>query len=214
MSDPLAGDPRIADYLGSAFDKVASYDALLRREGVVRGLVGPREAGRLWERHLLNSAAVVQFLPRTGTIVDLGSGAGLPGVVVASMLPDAEVVLLEPMLRRVEWLKLVVAELGLANARVLRGRAEDVAGSLAARAVTSRAVASLDKLYGWSAPLLAPGGEVVALKGGRADDEARDAASTAARLGFVDVRVDDARTIDGVDPTRVVLARWNGRRVR
>lgn len=83
---------------------------------MLRGLVGPREVGRLWERHLLNSAAVVSFLPSTGQIVDLGSGAGLPGVVVAAMLPEAEVVLLEPMERRTIWLTEVIERLGLGNA--------------------------------------------------------------------------------------------------
>src|SRR5690606_40134960 len=97
----------------------------------------PREQSRLWERHLLNSAAVVQHLPRTGVITDVGSGAGLPGIVVAAMLPEAEIVLIEPMERRTQWLEEVVAELDLSNVRVVRARAEELDGALEADAVTA-----------------------------------------------------------------------------
>ena len=213
-TDPLLGDPRVAEYLGPAWTAVSGFDALLRREGVIRGLVGPRELQRLWERHLLNSAAAARFLPTAGTVIDLGSGAGLPGVVLAGMRPDLQFVLLEPMLRRTKWLEEAIADLRLANTRVLRARAEDVAGSVTGDAVTSRAVASLDKLYGWTAPLLRPGGELIALKGARAAEEIREGAAVGERLGFAPARVDDAFTIDGVEPTRVVRARWKGRRVR
>lgn len=204
-ADPLAGDPRLPEHFGSAWPAIEGFHALLRDQGVLRGLVGPREVSRLWERHLVNSAAVVPFLPETGTIVDVGSGAGLPGVVVAAMRPDAEVVLLEPMERRTDWLSEVVETLGLSNARVLRGRAEDQVGLLAADAVTARAVAALDKLYGWTLPLLAVGGRLVALKGGRAQQEAEDAATVGEALGGGPPEIRVAPTLPGLDPTSVVL---------
>lgn len=203
--DPLEGDPRLPEHFGPAWPAVSGFHAMLREEGVLRGLVGPREVGRLWERHLVNSAAVVPFLPETGRIIDVGSGAGLPGVVIAAMRPDAEVVLLEPMERRTDWLTEVVERLGLSNARVLRGRAEDQVGSLAGDAVTARAVAALDKLYGWTLPLLAAGGRLVALKGGRAQVEVEDGAETGRRLGGGPAEIRVAPTLPGLEPTSVVL---------
>lgn len=203
--DPLEGDPRLPEHFGAAWPAVRQFHALLRDQGVLRGLVGPREVSRLWERHLVNSAAVVPFLPESGTIVDVGSGAGLPGVVVAAMRPDAEVVLLEPMERRTDWLTELVSTLGLTNARVLRGRAEDQIGELAADAVTARAVAALDKLYGWTLPLLRVGGRLVALKGGRAQDEADAAVGAGQRLGGGAAEIVVAPTMAGLDPTSVVI---------
>ncbi|MBB2925223.1 16S rRNA (guanine(527)-N(7))-methyltransferase RsmG [Cellulomonas cellasea] len=204
LPDPLDGDPRLPTFFGSAWGAVHRYRDMLADEGVLRGLVGPREVSRLWERHLLNSAAVVPFLPTSGRIVDLGSGAGLPGVVVAAMLPEAEVVLLEPMERRCAWLSEVVSELGLPNATVTRARAEDVHGSLTAAAVTARAVAPLDRLYRWAFPLLASGGVLVALKGARASDEVQAAEKAGRRLGGGQASIHAAHTIDGVDETTVV----------
>ncbi|MFS0699992.1 16S rRNA (guanine(527)-N(7))-methyltransferase RsmG [Cellulomonas sp. 179-A 4D5 NHS] len=204
LPDPLEGDPRLPTYFGDSWAAVESFRRMLVDEGVLRGLVGPREVGRLWERHLLNSAAVVPFLPQTGVIVDLGSGAGLPGVVVAAMRPEAQVVLLEPMERRCSWLLEVVNELGLTNATVTRARAEDVHGSLTADAVTARAVAPLDRLYRWALPLLTSGGVLVALKGGRAADEVQAAGKVGKRLGAGQASIHAAHTIDGVDETTVV----------
>src|SRR4051812_13018336 len=113
--DPLSNDPAVADFFGPAHGAVAAFHQLLTAEGELRGLIGPREVPKLWERHLLNSASVVPFLPSAGLVVDVGSGAGLPGLVVAAMLPDAEVVLVEPMERRTEWLRYAADALGLAN---------------------------------------------------------------------------------------------------
>lgn len=203
--DPLDGDSRLPAFFGSAWKAVQGFHDLLADQGVLRGLVGPRELSRLWERHLVNSAAVVPFLPTTGQIVDVGSGAGLPGIVVAAMRPDAEVVLLEPMERRTDWLREVVAELGLSNARVVRGRAEDQVGTLEADAVTARAVAALAKLYPWTMPLLRVGGELVALKGGRAGDEVAAGADVLARYGGGAVRIETAPTMEGLDSTTVVV---------
>ncbi|MGY4644399.1 16S rRNA (guanine(527)-N(7))-methyltransferase RsmG [Cellulomonas sp. URHB0016] len=202
--DPLDGDPRVASYFGAAYPVVKGFRDLLVRDGVLRGLVGPREVPRLWSRHILNSAAVVPFLPTTGRIIDLGSGAGLPGIVVAAMRPEAEVVLLEPMERRTDWLTEVAHELGLRNVTVRRGRAQDVEGDLVADVVTARAVASLDKLYRWAFPLLRPGGTLVALKGGKAEDEVKAARHVGRKLGAGQAEVIAAHTIEGVEETRVV----------
>lgn len=204
-ADPLDGDPRLPAHFGAAWPAIERFHAMLRDEGVLRGLVGPREVSRLWERHLVNSAAVVPFLPETGSIVDVGSGAGLPGIVIAAMRPDADVVLLEPMERRTDWLSEVVETIGLTNVTVLRGRAEDQIGDLAADAVTARAVAALDKLYGWTLPLLRVGGRLVALKGGRAQDEADAAVGAGQRLGGGEAQILVAPTLDGLDPTSAVV---------
>ncbi|WP_456825027.1 16S rRNA (guanine(527)-N(7))-methyltransferase RsmG [Cellulomonas sp. P5_E12] len=203
-ADPLDGDPRLERFFGSAWPNVLGFHDLLLREGELRGLVGPREVSRLWERHILNSAAVVPFLPTTGRIIDLGSGAGLPGVVVAAMLPDVEVVLLEPMERRTDWLGEVAETLRLDNVIVRRGRAQDEHGQLTADAVTVRAVASLDKLYRWALPLLRAGGSLVALKGGRAEEEIETAKHVGRKLGGGAASVIEAPTIEGVEVTRVV----------
>lgn len=202
--DPLDDDPRLPEHFGAAWPQVEGFVRLLRSEGELRGLIGPREQSRLWERHILNSAAVVQHLPRSGTIVDVGSGAGLPGVVVGAMLPEAEVVLLEPMERRTQWLEEVVATLGLDNVRVLRGRAEEFDGALEADAVTARAVAAMDKLARWCIPLLREGGSLVALKGSSAAEELDKAKYVLRKLGADAGEVLDAPTIEGVDSTTVV----------
>ncbi len=203
-ADPWQDDQRLVEYFGEAWPQVEAFHRLLTDEGVLRGLVGPREVPRLWERHLLNSAAVVPFLPDNGRIVDIGSGAGLPGVIVAALRPEAEVVLLEPMERRVDWLTEVVETLGLSNAVVTRGRAEDLHGELRADAVTARAVAPLDRLYRWALPLLGKGGVLVALKGARAQDEVEAGARWAKKLGGGPAEVISASTIDGAEQTTVV----------
>jgi 16S rRNA (guanine527-N7)-methyltransferase len=208
--DPLEGDARLPAHFGDAWPAVQRFHAMLRDEGVLRGLVGPREVDRLWERHLVNSGAVVPFLPSTGTIVDVGSGAGLPGVVIAAMRQDAQVVLLEPMERRTMWLTEVADTIGLSNVTVLRGRAEDQVGLLEADAVTARAVAALDKLYGWTLPLLRVGGRLVALKGGRARDEADAATAAGALLGGGAAEILVAPTLPGLEPTSVVVVEKTG----
>ena len=202
--DPLEGDARLPEYFGAAWPTVSRFAAMLREQGELRGLLGPREQSRLWERHLLNSAAVVQHLPRTGAIADVGSGAGLPGIVVAAMLPEAELVLIDPMERRTQWLEEVVAELGLSNVRVVRARAEELDGALEADAVTARAVAAMDKLARWCLPLLRDGGSLVALKGRSAGDELEKAKYVLRKLGGDAGEVLDAPTIPGVDSTTVV----------
>ena len=169
---------------GSALDQARRYADLLATDGVTRGLIGPRETSRLWDRHLLNCAVVTELLPPDGRLVDIGSGAGLPGIVLAMLRPSLEVTLLEPLLRRAVFLEECVAELGLANAVVLRARAEekDVAG-LVADIATARAVAPLDRLVGWAARLLRPGGQLLAIKGQSAEAELAAAEPVLSRLG-------------------------------
>ena len=204
-ADPLEGNERLPEYFGSAWAAVRRFAELLRTYGVERGLLGPNESGRLWERHLLNCAGGATLLPVRGTLVDLGSGGGLPGVVVAAMRPEARVVLLEPMERRTEWLRYVIDELDLPNAEVLRGRAEDV-DHMAADALTARAVSSLDNLFRWAAPLVRTEGQLFAIKGARAADEVAAAVGSARRRGWSGVHVEEVVTLEGVEVTRVVRA--------
>ena len=167
-------------------------------------MIGPREAPILWERHLLNSAAVVPFLPASGRVIDIGSGAGLPGIVVAAMCPNLDVVLVESMERRTDWLSEVVAELALSNASVRRARAEELHGTLRAEVVTARAVAPLDRLVQWAMPLLGVGGTLLALKGRGALAEVQAAASRVRSLGGAAAEVVPAATVAGVDDTTIV----------
>jgi 16S rRNA (guanine527-N7)-methyltransferase len=164
---------------------------------------------RLWDRHLLNSAVVGELLDPGERVVDIGSGAGLPGIPLAIARPDLELVLLEPLLRRSEFLTEVVAELGLAL-EVVRGRAEDpwVRDQFGARDVAvSRAVAALDKLTKWSMPLLRLDGRMVAIKGERAPEEVKAHRRVMAALGAVDVRVVTCGANYLRPPATVVLAR-------
>ena len=177
------------EVFGEAGGQAERYAQLLAGVGVERGLIGPNEVPRIWERHLLNSAVVAELVPRPCSLVDLGSGAGLPGIVLAMLLPDSEVALLEPMLRRATFLEECVADLGLDNARVVRARAEQMAGKLAVDVVTARAVAPLDRLAALAVGLLKPGGIVLAVKGAKASAEVRDAKAALDRLGLRDAEV-------------------------
>jgi 16S rRNA (guanine527-N7)-methyltransferase len=190
---------------GSRLPLAEHYAELLRTDGVTRGLIGPRESDRLWERHLVNSAAAGSALPATGGLVaDIGSGAGLPGIPLAILRPDLTVRLVEPLLRRVTFLTEVVADLALANVEVVRARAEDLHGGWTAAAVTARAVAPLDRLAGWCLPLVAPGGSLLALKGDQAEDELAAAVSTLRRLGAVSWSVEEHRAGQVEPPVRIV----------
>jgi 16S rRNA (guanine527-N7)-methyltransferase len=147
------------------------YAALLTSEGVLRGLIGPREVPRLWDRHLVNCALVAPLIPADASVADLGSGAGLPGLVVAIARPDVRVTLIEPMARRTAFLEEAVEVLGLEGVAVVRGRAEDWSGVERFDVVTARALAPLPKLLRWALPLVAPGGAVLAMKGSSAAEE-------------------------------------------
>jgi 16S rRNA (guanine527-N7)-methyltransferase len=193
-----------AAMFGDALPQAEKFAALLTGAGVERGIVGPAEADRIWDRHLLNCGALARLVPAKGSLVDLGSGAGLPGIVLAILLPAVKVTLLEPLARRVDFLTECVAALGLANAEIVRGRAEDLAGHLVADVVTSRAVAPLDKLVTLSLGLARPGGRVLAMKGSSAETELAKARPVLARLGVTDARVVHAASADGGATATVV----------
>lgn len=200
----LTGDePELHEFFGEAHRTIVRFAEMLAFEGVRRGLIGPREVPRLWGRHLVNCGTVTGFLPATGVVVDVGSGAGLPGVVLAAMRPDLQVVLLEPMERRVVWLHEVVGELGLTSVEVRRGRAEDSPRG-AFDTVTARAVAPLDRLATWTLPLLRPGGALVAMKGERAQEELDSAQDVLRSLGAVSAEVLSTPVVAGVPATKVV----------
>ncbi len=203
---PIEPEPGAAvAVFGDRIGLARRYVAALAGDGVVRGLIGPRETGRLWARHVLNCAVVAELLAPGDSVVDVGSGAGLPGIPLAIARPDCRFVLVEPLERRTVFLEAVVADLGLTNCRVVRGRAEQVVRTCGdADVVTSRAVAPLARLAEWSAPLLRDSARMLALKGSSAQDEIDRDGAVAARLGLVNlsvVRVGAGR----VDPETVVL---------
>jgi 16S rRNA (guanine527-N7)-methyltransferase len=162
-------------------------------DGVLRGVIGPGEAGRIWSRHLLNCAVVAELFDASARVVDVGSGAGLPGIALAICRPDLRVDLVEPLLRRTEFLTEVVGELDLAvQVRVVRGRADEAAVvDLVGGApwVTARAVAPLDRLVRWCLPLLAPDGHLALLKGASAAEELEQHRSAVLRVGGRDPQV-------------------------
>jgi 16S rRNA (guanine527-N7)-methyltransferase len=196
-SSPTAEPPEVARAVfGSALPAAEAYAEVLAGAGVERGLVGPGEAARIWDRHLLNSAVLAELVPalpartgpaRTGpartVLVDIGSGAGLPGLVLAMVLPEVSVVLVEPMERRTTFLIECIDRLGLTNVEVRRGRAEDLEGEISADVVTARAVARLDRLAVLAAGVARPGGLVLAVKGARARQELDEAMPVLRRLG-------------------------------
>jgi len=198
--DPLHGALQVQAFFGERYSVVRAFAELLAVEGERRGLLGPREYVRLWERHILNSAAVAQHLP-PGSLADVGSGAGLPGVVLAAMEPEREVTLIEPMERRSVWLRDVSREVGLTNVRVIRARAEEVGEAF--DVVTARAVAAVDKLVKWCSPLLAENGSMVLLKGRSAADEI-ERAKYALRKARLSAEVLAAPTLPELEPTTVV----------
>lgn len=181
-------------------DAMSAYAALLATEGVERGLIGPREVERLWSRHLINCGVVAPRITEGATVADVGTGAGLPGLVWAIMRRDLDVTLVEPLLRRTTFLEEATEQLGLSNVTVLRGRAEEVDATF--DVVTARAVANLEKLARWCMPLVAPGGVLLALKGQAAEDEVKQARQTLGRLGARDTLITTYGT-EGV-PTTVV----------
>lgn len=209
--------PEAAAVFGDAVELAQRYADLLATDGVTRGLIGPRETARLWDRHLLNCAVVAELLPERGELVDIGSGAGLPGIVLAMLRPGLHVVLLEPLLRRSVFLEECVSALGLRNATVVRARAEavisrgdrlPVSARITADVATARAVAPLDRLVGWAAPLLRPGGELLAIKGQSAAAELAAAKPVLARLGVRSAEVLQAghgRVVSATTVVRVVM---------
>jgi 16S rRNA (guanine527-N7)-methyltransferase len=183
--EPPAAPSAAGTVFGEHLAQAERYAALLADTGVTHGLIGPREVPILWERHLLNCAVAQEAFPEGAEVVDVGSGAGLPGLVLAMVRPDLTVHLVEPMLRRTRWLASSIEILGLQNCVVHRGRAEELRGGLLAPYATARAVARIDKLARWTFPLLKAGGTLVALKGAQAADELASEEAALRRLGMV-----------------------------
>lgn len=222
LPDPPAAAEQV---FGDRLPLALRYAELLATDGIVRGLIGPREAPRLWDRHLLNCAVLAERIPAGVSVADVGSGAGLPGIVLGVARPDLRVVLIEPLARRSAFLEEAVEALGLDGVTVLRARAEELAGSLVAGrpagkrqatsasrearfepvdVVTARAVAPLDRLAGWCLPLLVPGGRVLAMKGSTATEEVAEHAAAVRRRGGSDPVV--LRCGEGVvDPPTTVV---------
>lgn len=187
---------------GGQFPLISRYVDILASTGVEWGLIGPREVDRLWERHILNSVALADLIPQGSRVVDVGSGAGLPGIPLAILRPDLEMTLLEPLLRRFGFLTHTVEDLGITHAvRVVRARAEQHRSSY--DMVLARAVAPLDRLIAWCDPLRSPTGVILALKGRSAEDEVRGARALLRQHGLT-ASVLAVRASATSDPTTVV----------
>lgn len=193
-----------------AREALIEYAGLLAGPGVDRGLIGPREVPRIWTRHLLNCAVAADLVPEGASVVDVGSGAGLPGLVWAIVRPDLTVTCVEPLLRRATFLEECVDQLGLGErVTIVRARAEEVPRSgsgLRGDVVTARAVAPLERLASWAMPLVAPGGQLLALKGRTAPEEVESARATLQRLGVREVDIVECGQGIVDPPTTVVRA--------
>jgi 16S rRNA (guanine527-N7)-methyltransferase len=191
------------EHLGTA----EQFAALLCTTGIAHGLIGPRESSRIWERHLLNCAVVAELIPVSSSqsrLIDVGSGAGLPGLAIAIARPDLEVHLVEPLARRTAWLEETVRELGLANAMVHTARAENLWGTLRAPWVTARAVTKIVQLAQWTLPLIESPGAVLALKGSSAEAELAQAEPALRRLGASGTAILTAGATRLAEPTTVM----------
>lgn len=214
MSEVPAGSVPVVEALfGDRLPLARRFAEHLATTGTERGLIGPRELPRLWDRHLVNCAVVGELIPAAVRVADVGSGAGLPGVVLAIARPDLRVTLVEPLLRRTVWLAEVVEDLGLDGVTVHRGRAEEWRGA-GFTVVTARAVAELGRLWGWCGPMVEPGGRLLALKGETAEEELAAAREALPALAEASVRRCGEGRVD--QPTVVVeLTRaagpWPGR---
>ena len=182
--------PAAAVVFGDHLPLAERFAAILADTGVSHGLIGPREVPILWDRHILNCAVAHEAFPQDVEVVDVGSGAGLPGLALAIARPDLHLHLVEPMLRRTTWLSATIEELGLTNCTVHRGRAEEFAGLLSVPFATARAVARIDKLARWTFPLLQDRGTLVALKGGSAAQELEAEEKVLRKLGMTSARVE------------------------
>lgn len=208
MSAELEAEPaEAAPLFGDRIELARRFASNLAEHGEERGLIGPQEPPRLWNRHILNSAIAAPLFPAGSRVGDVGSGGGLPGIVLAIARPDIEWVLIEPMERRVTWLEEQVADLGLENVAIERARAEEAGryeGIL--DAVTARAVSALRTLIPWTAPLARDGGELILLKGQSVDAEIEKAAKVIRKHKLSDVRVEVIGEGVIAEPTRVFRA--------
>lgn len=193
-----------AQIFGDHLALAQRFTAILTDSGVSHGLIGPREVPRLWERHMLNCAVIHPAIAEGAMVIDVGSGAGLPGLVLAIARPDLDLHLVEPMLRRTNWLSMAVADLELTNVSVHRGRAEQFWGTLSAPVVTARAVARLGELARWCLPLLLPGGSLLAIRGASVTEELKAERAVLRRLGAVDEVIESFGS-GVVDPPTTVL---------
>jgi 16S rRNA (guanine527-N7)-methyltransferase len=194
---------------GEQSESISKYVDILRTRGIEWGLIGPREADRIWDRHILNSIAVEGLISEGCEVADVGSGAGLPGIPLALYRPDLQLTLVEPLLRRSSFLSEVVDELGLgAQVQVSRARADEL--DLTFDVVTARALAPLPRLLTWCAELVRPGGQILAIKGRTADGEVAEAAPHLRRRGLT-AEVLTVRASPEADPTSVVRVAFPGR---
>jgi len=177
-------DPTCVRQLFGDSQSIYCYVDILTNEAVARGLLGPREIGRVWTRHIINCAVIEAGLPSGSAVADIGSGAGLPGLVLAIARPDLHLTLIEPLLRRATFLHEALEKLALSNVEVVRARAEDLHGRHTYGAITSRAVAPLDRLVSWCWPLVRPGGAMLAIKGASAVTEVAAQAGDLRRRGL------------------------------
>jgi 16S rRNA (guanine527-N7)-methyltransferase len=192
---------------GEYITQARQYFDLLVRDGDLLGLIGPRELPKLWSRHILNSAVVADLVEDEQLVADVGSGAGFPGIPMAILRPKVKFVLIEPMERRANWLAdVVVPTLGLENVKVLRGRAEE-APLRNYDVTTARAVSALPKLLRMLVPLTAPGGQVLAMKGSKAQDEIEESRALAKKLKIDSFEIVTVGENLLVDPTTVVRVR-------
>jgi 16S rRNA (guanine527-N7)-methyltransferase len=196
--EPAAAELIFGDQIG----KARLYFEALVRDGDLLGLLGPREMPKLWTRHILNSAVVAELVGPGQTVADVGSGAGLPGIPMALVQPQAQFTLIEPMERRSDWLKAIVLDLGLSNVRVHRARAEEVTEVF--DVVTARAVSALPNLLRMCVPMTRHGGEVIALKGSKAADEIQEAKKLQKKLGIASFEIVRVGGEFLTDPTLVV----------
>ncbi len=205
MTDPVEPEPEVAQRVfGPGLPLVRRYAADLAQHGVELGLIGPLEPARLWTRHLLNCGLVAPLIPSGATVADVGSGAGLPGLVLAAARPDLTITLIEPMERRVVWLQDEIGRLGLEQVTVRRARAEEVGDRF--QVVTARAVGALQRLLPVVAPLVAPGGSIALMKGAGVDEEIRAADRVIRRLRLADLHVEIVGTGMASLETRVLVA--------
>lgn len=203
----LETEPDVAEEIfGDRVELARQFTAALAEHGEERGLIGPLELPRLWSRHILNSAVAGPLFPQGGRVGDIGSGAGLPGLVLAISRPDVTWVLIEPMERRVAWLNEQTAELGLDNVEVVRARAEDWTQGAVLDAVTARAVSAFRTLIPLTAPLVRNGGELILLKGANAANEIAAAEKQIRKFRLSDVRVEPVGEGLISEPTRVIRA--------
>ena len=204
IDDLEAEPPYAAAVFGETLDAARAYTAHLAEHGETLGLIGPLERERLWSRHVVNCGLVAPLL-KPGLVGDIGSGAGLPGLVLALARPDVQFVLIEPMERRVEWLEAETERLGLANVRIVRDRAEDAFLGERLDQVTARAVSALSKLIPITAPLVRSGGEMLFMKGRRVQDEIDAATKAIRKARLSDIRVETLGT--GVAPEETFVFR-------